>query len=574
MRLDLITTPFSRRGSWLNFSRPRFPDFQPLGPGLYLRSNHHRPLVQRELFRVELRRGRGRAAFREVAEAHRLRLIPDDGEGEVVAIFDRHGSVRVRGRGVGIRFAAAIRPQRDRRNAAHFVAYDEGEGRCTVNARPSLRRYGFRALEGALSLDAPFEGEVSPHARIDCVPGESGAFEIAIDEYSSTWVEPERRPAFKRCLEEAEQEFELFVAAMPGLPRRWRPAGREAAYVLWSCTVAPCGQLARGAVFMSRNWMDQVWSWDNCFNAAALVHGHEHLAMDQFLVVADHQDEFGAYPDGLNDGFKHYNFSKPPVQGVLLDWIASRRRSFLTPARRRRLYRTVAAFTRWWLTHRRGPGSRLCHYLHGNDSGWDNASLLREGVPLVAPDLNAFLAVQCATLARLARRDGRSKAAADWNARAAELRRALLDELWTGDRFVGRLPHRDGAAVDAASLVTCMPLVLGRGLPDAVRRCCVKRLRRFVTSAGLATEEPASPCYEEDGYWRGPVWGPSTMLATIGLRRCGEEALARRIARRYLATCKASGFAENFAASDGAPLRDRAYTWTASAFLELARTWG
>ena len=42
------------------------------------------------------------------------------------------------------------------------------------------------------------------------------------------------------------------------------------------------------------------------------------------------------------------------------------------------------------------------------------------------------------------------------------------------------------------------------------------------------------------------------------------------ISDRFRALCEKSGFAENFDAQTGAGLRDRAYTWTASAYLILA----
>ena len=92
----------------------------------------------------------------------------------------------------------------------------------------------------------------------------------------------------------------------------------------------------------------------------------------------------------------------------------------------------------------------------------------------------------------------------------------------------------------------------------------------FRSEHGFATEALNSPDYLSDGYWRGPIWAPSTMLITDGLFRCGEKALARDTARRFADMVSASGFAENFDAVTGAGLRDRAYTWTASAFLAMA----
>ena len=48
-------------------------------------------------------------------------------------------------------------------------------------------------------------------------------------------------------------------------------------------------------------------------------------------------------------------------------------------------------FFKYWLNHRLDEETGLPYYLHGNDSGWDNSSLFDEGVPLIAPDLAAFL---------------------------------------------------------------------------------------------------------------------------------------------------------------------------------------
>jgi len=42
------------------------------------------------------------------------------------------------------------------------------------------------------------------------------------------------------------------------------------------------------------------------------------------------------------------------------------------------------------------------------------------------------------------------------------------------------------------------------------------------------------------------------------------------VARRFCDLAKQSGFAENYNARTGEPLRDHAYTWTSSVFLILA----
>src|SRR5439155_941560 len=103
-----------------------------------------------------------------------------------------------------------------------------------------------------------------------------------------------------------------------------------------------------------------------------------------------------------------------------------------------------------------------------------------------------------------------------------------------------------------------------------VRERLATAIARHRAPAGLATELTTSPLYQPDGYWRGPVWAPSTVLIEDGLRRAGHQVLADDISHRFRSVCERSGFAENFDAQTGEGLRDRAYTWTASAYLLLA----
>jgi glycogen debranching enzyme len=322
-------------------------------------------------------------------------------------------------------------------------------------------------------------------------------------------------------------------------------------------------------MLMSKGTMAQVWSWDHCFNALALAYGHPALAWDQLMMMADHQDANGAYPDAVNDFVLHFNFSKPPVHGWTLHLMRERAPGFFTDERLHAAYDSFGRLASWWLTHRVAPGERLPHYLHGNDSGWDNSTMFDAGVPLIAPDLAALLAVHCFELADVAANLGRDAEAVRWHGTAERLASNLIDILWQEDRFVA-LRQADHLVVDSDSLLTCIPIVLGQRLPVSIQQALVARIRRHVTAHGLATELPSSPHYVADGYWRGPIWAPSTMLIVSGLAAVGEMALARSIAESYCRMCAKSGFAENFDALTGEGLRDPAYTWTASVFIILA----
>jgi hypothetical protein len=59
-----------------------------------------------------------------------------------------------------------------------------------------------------------------------------------------------------------------------------------------------------------------------------------------------------------------------------------------------------------------------------------------------------------------------------------------------------------------------------------------------------------------------------------GLAACGDQARAGAIGRGFAAMARAGGFAENYEATSGHPLRDRGYSWAAAVFLRIASTIG
>ena len=91
----------------------------------------------------------------------------------------------------------------------------------------------------------------------------------------------------------------------------------------------------------------------------------------------------------------------------------------------------------------------------------------------------------------------------------------------------------------------------------------------FITQWGPATESVDSPFYEDDGYWRGPIWAPTTLLIWDGLRKQGEMEMARTIAEKFCSLVCKSGMAENFDARSGRGLRDRAFAWTSAVYILL-----
>lgn len=584
---DVSSVPFSYHGSWMSISIPA-------GKSELFFRNHH--FKSHDLFTFEtLVDGK---VVSPVIKTGASALVLEAGTGCVEICFEGPDSVRLRGTGgVVLRLAGK-----------RIHAYSDGPGLAVFNFRKAYRRYQFEALRGLLVLKGAYASEADDLdnlaeikgtgvlAGVDrdgqaivMTPDADGVWELAIDEFWSSWRRPERK-VFDDCLAAAAEAFLSFLDGFPAVSADLNPARALAAYIDWSCTVNPTGLIKRPTLFMSKNWMDNVWSWDQCFNAMSLAAGHPQLALDQMLTEDDHQDEFGAYPDAFNDLEIHFNFSKPPVHGLAFDEILKRLPSPPSREVMETMVRSLGKQADWWTTFRMrnaanaecGMGSAasgvgrqasslddLPYYLHGNDSGWDNSTMFARGVPLVAPDLSALLVVQMDVLARLSAELGWNGDAERWARRADDLFAGLMRELWRDDHFVARLAN-DGTDVESRSLIPWLPLVLGDRLPEAVRGCLRRGIEGHLTEWGLATERTDSPAYSDDGYWRGPIWAPSTFLAVTGLERSGHGDLADEVAERFCKLCAKSGFAENYDALTGDPLRDKAYTWTASVFLLLA----
>ena len=507
-----------------------------------------------------------------------LRLAPDagttvvatpalltwrSGRGRIDAAYQGPDTLRLRGQGLGLRIAAAagtLTPF-----SGTYLYRDPVDGSTVFTSYETGRRYRVTVLSGALCAARGLEA-LGPADRWLDLPADQ-PWEIAIEEYRTARRPYPRAGTFDQLCRDRSTEFARFVDAVAP----WRgvdtPAAELAAYVLWSATVDPAGFVTRPAVLMSKHWMDKVWSWDHCFNAIALASGEPELAWHQFQLPFDHQDDAGALPDSITHSEVLHNYVKPPIHGWALGQL---RRRLPAPPDRAELARTydrLARWTRFWLDARRAPGHDLPHYQHGNDSGWDNATTFDDDRVLETADLAAFLVSQLRCLADLATELG--EPADRWTAEADRVRAALLRDLWDGARFTARSPHT-GRRRASRSLLDLVPIALGEDLPGPVAGALAQGIGAHLTTHGLATEPPDSPHYLADGYWRGPIWAPSTVLVEDGLRRAGHTAIADEVSQRFLALCEKSGFAENFDAETGTGLRDRAYTWTASSYLILA----
>lgn len=409
-------------------------------------------------------------------------------------------------------------------------------------------------------------------ATVRVRPSKDGIEVAILDIHTGDWDGNEVKGTFGEAVAKQKASFERMFASLPSVPAEYEWARREAAILFWTAIAGPRGMFKRPMMLMSNNWMNKTWSWDHAINSLSLGYLDQDAAWEQFRCMFDFMSPEGMMPDMVSDEQIYWIAVKPPVHG----WVFSKLRKMkeFPKEKLETAYALIGKWTNWWLERRDFDHNGLVEYLDGCDSGWDNSTAIcMNRPPLETPDLQAFLILQMECLADIAKTLGRDAEAERWTARSKKMLGALVEILFDEDGAPRVRRLRDGGFDrDSLSLVTRLPMILGKRLPEKCRAKMVDDIKTkgFITDWGLATESVHSRHYHPDGYWKGPIWGPSTLIAVEGLRACGEDALADEISLKYCKLIMKSGFSENFDAKTGDRRRDPAYTWTASAFLVLA----
>jgi len=608
LELDLRKVPFSRKGSYLAIS---WLDPSTSGPitkeGLYLR--HLRAGGKGPVFLLEPVTGTEPIPYTICATPTVLRLLPENNDTTgwfIEFCFPSPDELRFRisGSDLGLRFTT-LTGSYDHITPICIYTHDPTRGGLKVR-KPALEvnsytrdaKFLFVPAIGELRVDAPWNGVECEYIQVcfgtidseDSRPVSEGLIQdykvvrepmgdvqtLSHGEHDCLEV-----LSWTESLEKVKEDFNAWRKHCPSIESH--PdllLGHElASYITWSCVVRKEGFLPGNAMYMSKNWMANVWSWDHCFNSMALFYEAPSLAWEQFCLFFHRQHRSGVLPDYMNDKSASWNCCKPPIHGWALRWMIERDDSgFLDQERLSRIYRPLARWTEWWFSHRDYDRDGIPQYNHGNESGWDNSTVFAETVPVESPDLCAFLVVQMEVLSYISMKLGKEAESKTWLAKSRTLLERMIEHYWSEECLRPVSLKLEGTTwehryVRSDSLLPYVSIVLGKNLPEEVQKWIVSELKQpgpFLTPYGLATEKTTSPYYEPAGYWRGPVWAPSTMLIVDGLGRIGETRLAREIAQRFCHTAASHGMAENFDALTGEALEDPAFTWTSSVYMILA----
>lgn len=574
MTYNLHAVPFSRMGSYLSISYIHLnrPNFE---PGAYLRTvrNGDETPYQGALLRIQMLDSENQA-FDPVATLEPSKLTLSISTTKFAEVcFQSNDVIRFRLHNTSLRCTFVVSGYDTARKCLSNCA--------DMNSYTQQTRLLLNVKDGEMRLHADWENDRSTAVIVDIHPATGASDgEFSIVNYQTAPPLVDMSMDFDSCALSVQDEFGEWLRTTLTVDEQFDEARMMAAYITWSSIVLPEGILTRPAMYMSKNWMTNIWSWDHCFNAMALIKTNPSLAWDQFMIPFDHQDISGQLPDFVNNRFALWNSCKPPIHGWALNWMLERS-DFIDRVRLSEIYAPLKRWTDWWFHFHDDNSNGIPAYNHGNESGWDNATIFSTGIPVESPDLAAFLVIQLEVLSDIASRLSLPDEATDWSNRAQQLLERALNYFWDGASLVAkrvfyddkeqRYMEKDIHAGD--SLILFIPLLLGKRLPPHIRTKMLEALqipRRFLSPHGIATESLASAFYQPDGYWRGPIWAPTTLIFVDALKSLNAHHLSRELALKFCRLTSTSGMAENFDAITGEGLRDKAFTWTSSVFLILA----
>ncbi len=449
-------------------------------------------------------------------------------------------------------------------------AYNDVAGQNILVAAAENVKLSPVIVNGELALNCDWQQDHSDNICLDfigspMVEGSISIFERVKAEHSEQSFDEARRSV--------KAEFDKWFAKTGSVSDLQYEAQQLAAYILWSNCVPKSGLLTRPSIFMSKNRMINIWSWDNVFSAIGVASIDKQLAYDQFAVIFDHQDKTGLLPDFVNDKYAAYSFTKPPVHGWALSLILESDVNFLNNEQQLEMLNWLELQLDYWLVNTRKDTNMLPSYYHGNDSGWDNASFFDRGGPVEAPDLVTFLILTADMIKTIYIQRELTDKAAKYEAIATILYDLLINRLWDGSSFRAKLLHSPKETLPNTSLIQFMPLLLGKRLDKDIVALLLKNLDdlQIITKWGAASESPISQYYESNGYWRGPIWAPTSLLLFSGLMKQNQTDRATSLATKYCNTCELSGMAENFDALTGQGLCDPAFAWTSAVYLHFSK---
>lgn len=567
LNIDVSRYPFSYRGSYLAvFKLTDHTDWGIEDPkeGLFIRNVSRRTLYD-YMIRMDIIENDSVVKPDIITTPDKMTLTTSGGRVEIC--FETPTILRIRTH----RLKVKLLPTK-----SSFILKNGEKHLRLLNGPANDFYYMFSSLAGTMRYKGVhFAGKEKTHPNlyeelsVMLEPNTSGDGEFALEEFKSEWVPKEYDKPFDLCVSDRKQEFTDWENRFSLNGAAPIQTVKLAAYVSWSCLVRPEGEMKREGMYMSKNWMNMIWSWDHCFNAMAMSSVDSEVSWNQMMCIFDHQNDLGALPDGFDDQKEYWGIVKTPIHGWALQYLM-KSCDWLSTDHLSQIYEPLCRWTDFWFKYRDYDGDGIPQYNHSYES-FDDTTPLDAGFPLEAPELCTFLILQMDALSDVAHILGKADTAEIWKKRSEILVDKMLTKLWNGKRFVAKCLDTGEWNQGTIDFLQYVPFLLGERLPSEVRRKMVSSFKAsgLITSFGIATESPQSPFFDPDSYTRGSIWAPVNIFIIDGLMKSREAELAEQLAEVYCKHMIKNGFPERFDAHDGGIRSDPEYTWTSSVFLLL-----
>lgn len=344
-----------------------------------------------------------------------------------------------------------------------------------------------------------------------------------------------------------------------------------------------------------------LWQWDTYFISLGLRHGNLQMAFEQ-LDIALYDCGDGQLPDVIHEGgmlassedlpeadrirleeagsqsgfLGKVPLTKPPLGA----WAANQLLAQIGTEEQmmwiHKWYPILRANTLWWMSQTY-EGYPI--YAHPYSSGLDDCPIFDGKLPVVSPDLLAYLQNQAEVLASwtlVIERDTGEDLQAD-RALFAGIQKTLHEQLQslfnqkTGS-FQARIPGQEESPRTIVSLLGCFGADLNPAQTKAITRD-IENKQTFDSLYGIPTVARNEATYCPERMWRGPVWINTNYLVADGLERGGQVTVAKKLRQKSMAALEASGGPmEHFDPDTGrrAASATVGFGWSAALYIDLA----
>ena len=530
--LDLKVIPFSRRRSWLFIIEAPVVRGNDSEYGLFLSYSKNVPEYTARYEMIQIIPMKDEKPLPYTYEASPGMLTISAGGGRIDICFDNSSLVRLRAAGgLGLMFRMKF--------DMHEKFLDRLDG--TVNAAFSkLGEYLFESVKGRQSHNGKWLGPQMKPADTDVMwtPEQDGALEGYIQHADYTVNRPEMLRDFDACAAESLKDFEIWCEKYEKVPEKYAQARLFSIYIIWISATGKRGHISEEMISMMRCGPSiRAMAWHQGYHAMAAYNDVDQAVRFLYSMFTV-QDEFGQLPDSATDTHLNWGATKPPFQGFALNYLLDKVGiDSLTKEHCELLYEPMSKWINWWTTFRDRNNDGIVAYNHGDESGWDDASIFSKGLPLAAPDIAAFLVLCMEICSKLAGKLGFAAESVEWMGRSEAMLKKMIETFWNGDKFICLLDDTR-EVVDEESIAMYQPIILGKRLPQEIIdkiADTVSNPDKFFTINGFVSESMQSKYFDmsSGAFMLGLVVAPVQCMMTLGLYNAGHKELAFKNARNW-----------------------------------------